>query len=765
MFSRKISLLFFALVQFSFVSFSQITLWTEDFGSGCNQGQLANGFSGANGAWTVASTGTNDPEANTFFVSATEAGFPAGTCGDGCGTNGTLTNRTLHLGNIAVPAFGLTADNGASYNAGGLCGFFFCVATDRRAESPTINMTGQNTLTLNFNYMENGDGALDDASLWYFDGAVWSLLNTLAKTPVTCAPQGQWTAFSVALPASANNNPNIKIGFRWVNNDDGNGTDPSFAVDDITITTPGVGSPPVADFSASATAICAGTCIDFTNLGTYVAGATFSWDFGNTLTSTLEDPTNICYNTAGTYTVSLTITDANGTDTETKTSYIVVTDPNSAGTDVNANACNNASVTLSTLLSGADAGGVWAETSGSPSGQFNTSTSVLNANGLTPGIYTFTYTVSGPAPCGTDQAILTINVQDCSVSGPTASFNVSSGTVCQGQSLIFNSNSTGSNIQSYSWSFGGGLPGTANTAGPHSVTFNTVGNFSVLLVVTDEFGATDDTLVTIQVISCSAPVAAFGISDNDPCSGDCITFTNNSSSVSTPTYAWSFPGGSPSSSSAANPGPVCYNTPGTYTATLVVTNSFGTASYSQDIDVLNPPVIDVFGTTIINLGETAVIGANTTEGDITWSWTPNNQGDILDCDASDCSQATVSPVINTTFAATVTTPEGCTSTDFVLIGVNVPSTGYAIGVPNSFSPNDDGKNDVLMVDGLGISSLMFKVFNRYGQKVFESDDQSIGWDGKMNGEPLNPATFAWTLECIMVNGEKVTLNGNVTLLK
>jgi gliding motility-associated-like protein len=101
----------------------------------------------------------------------------------------------------------------------------------------------------------------------------------------------------------------------------------------------------------------------------------------------------------------------------------------------------------------------------------------------------------------------------------------------------------------------------------------------------------------------------------------------------------------------------------------------------------------------------------------------------------------------------------------VLVAVSVPIGGYAIGVPNSFSPNDDSKNDVLFVNGLGITTMVFKVYNRYGQLVFESDDQNIGWDGKVNGEPLNPATFAWTLEYVLVNGQGGKMNGNVTLLK
>lgn len=732
---------------------AQTIIWSEGFQNGCASNCLASGYTGPEGTWTVTSTGTNGAESNIWYVSGAECGNDATECGTGCGA----TDPSLHIGSNAS----IFGDIGAAYLNGG-AGFFDPV-TDTRAESPTIDLTGQTTITLSFNYIENGDGVNDNATLWYFNGAVWSQIDALAKTPLTCNPQGTWTAYSVILPASANNNANVKIGFRWVNNDDGVGTDPSFAVDDIQLTVASAGTPPVADFSTPVTTICAGTCIDFTNTSTFGASPTFSWDFGNGDISPLQDPTGICYNTAGVYTVTLTVSDPGGTDTEAKTNYITVIDASTAGADNSGSVCNTTTFDVAALLSGEDPGGVWAETTAAPSGQFNTTTGVLDANGLTAGNYTFSYTVTGTSPCPNDVANFTITVNDCS-GGPTAIISASNGTVCQGQSLIFNSASTGTNISSSVWSFGGGFPGTANTPGPHSVTFNTVGNFDILLTVTDDFG-TDDTLITIQVVSCSTPTAAFSISDADPCAGDCIIFTNNSSSISTPTYAWTFNGGSPATSTSANPGPVCFNTPGNYTITLVVTNSFGTGSYSQDITVLPPPTITVSDDDFISLGDTAIISATASDGDITWSWTPNNQGDILDCTVSDCSEAEVTPVITTLFTATTTTNEGCEASANVQILVIVPAGGYSLGVPNSFSPNDDGNNDILYVDGLGITTMVFRVYNRYGQMVFESTDQSIGWNGTFNQEPLNPATFAWTLEYSLVSGESGKKNGNVTLLK
>ena len=102
-----------------------------------------------------------------------------------------------------------------------------------------INLTGYSSITLTFKYMENGQGALDDFLVEYWDGAVWAALVNPPKTAGGCAGgQGLWTAYSVALPASANNNPTVRLGFRWQNNNDALGTDPSVAIDDVQLTVP-----------------------------------------------------------------------------------------------------------------------------------------------------------------------------------------------------------------------------------------------------------------------------------------------------------------------------------------------------------------------------------------------------------------------------------------------------------------------------------------------------------------------------------------------
>jgi hypothetical protein len=106
--------------------------WTEAFTNGCTSACLANTYNGPNGAWTLTPTGTNDPEANKWYISCAENGNNANQCGTSCGND-----ASLHVG----ADDGFVLDPGAAYDAGGFCGIFFCVATDMRAESPLINCT------------------------------------------------------------------------------------------------------------------------------------------------------------------------------------------------------------------------------------------------------------------------------------------------------------------------------------------------------------------------------------------------------------------------------------------------------------------------------------------------------------------------------------------------------------------------------------------------------------------------------------------------
>jgi hypothetical protein len=209
---------------------AQTVFWKEDFGSGCNQGMLANGVAAtpSNNVWSVTSLTTgpgNGAQSNEWFISATDAGFPAGTCGSGCVTNATLTNRTLHIGpNLAAP----NIDNEASY--------FLTPGsnTNKSIISSTIDCSNWYNMVLSFNYFAGGGGS-DYAELMCYDGSNWTTLMPLANTVWTCTPKAMWTAQSISLPPSANGKANVRIGFRWQNNSGSGGDSSSIAIDDLVI--------------------------------------------------------------------------------------------------------------------------------------------------------------------------------------------------------------------------------------------------------------------------------------------------------------------------------------------------------------------------------------------------------------------------------------------------------------------------------------------------------------------------------------------------
>ena len=975
----KTRLLLAALLLLSSLnSYSQTVIWNETFDP--------------SPGWISVPIGVNGADPNFFEEDDDEGGVLP----PGCGVAGNL-NNTLHITSVFFPA------GGAAYDAGGLCGFLFCPETATRAQSPNISTIGQTNLTLEFDYIHGGD-ANDFGGVWYNDGFGWvALVNPLPQTPLGCLPQGQWTNFTIALPASCENIANLQIGFSWVNNDDGAGADPSIAINNVQITVPTIagptadfaanltnicegdcidftdmstlstnptwswtftgaatatsaiqnptnicyptagvyqvaltvtddngtdtetkvgyitvvaapeaglnaaqnlcnnatlnlntinvgadpggtwletsgtpsgqftagtgvldgngltpgnvytftytvtgtapcpndmvtmtitiidcsgGAPPVADFSANLTALCEGDCIDFTDMSTIATNPTWAWTFtgASTASSAVQNPTGICYPTAGTYQVALTVTDDNGNDTETKVGYIVVSAPPNAGANPNVNACNDATIDLDGELVGADPGGVWAETSGTPSGQFTPGTGVLDGNGLPLGnVYTFTYTVTGTAPCLPDVATVTVTIVDCSVLTP--GFTPSDLVICESDCITFNDNSTGP-ITTWNWVFNGGTPGTFSGQNPGSVCFAAAGTYDVDLTIgdgtstmtstvqitvnptpvvtatatpndticngdqvtltgggastyvwdngvtnataftpastttytvtgTDVNGCERSTPITITVVNCDSVSAEFSVANTNICYGDCITFTDLSTG-NIASWSWDFDGaGTPATSTLPSP-TICFDTTGTFDIELTVVGGANTSVFTITINVYAGPLVTATLDTLIDLGGQADLIA-VGSGPGSYSWDPP---EFVDCES--CAVTWANPYLSTIYIVTHTDINGCSAQDTVIVDVNFI---VAIDVPSAFSPNGDGNNDVLYVKGFGIANMIFAVYNRYGEKVFEVDDQSIGWDGTFRGRNENSGVFTWVLDYTMVNGDKGILKGNTTLIR
>ena len=130
--------------------------------------------------------------------------------------------------------------------------------------------------------------------------------------------------------------------------------------------------------------------------------------------------------------------------------------------------------------------------------------------------------------------------------------------------------------------------------------------------------------------------------------------------------------------------------------------------------------------------------------------------------------ATVAGIGEGSYAVTVTDANGCERNAAITLGdPGVPCDDiipHAV-VPNAFSPNADGENDVLYVRGEGVIQLSFIVYDRWGEKVFSTTSLSNGWDGTFRGKELDPAVFTYYLHAIFIDGTDKIEKGNVTLTR
>jgi gliding motility-associated-like protein len=106
---------------------------------------------------------------------------------------------------------------------------------------------------------------------------------------------------------------------------------------------------------------------------------------------------------------------------------------------------------------------------------------------------------------------------------------------------------------------------------------------------------------------------------------------------------------------------------------------------------------------------------------------------------------------------------GCTQA----ISTAVTGTTYAedVFIPNSFTPNGDGRNDVMKVYATGIKTLKFMIFNQWGQKVYEGKDPNGGWDGRFNGKDAPMGVYMYVATVVLHNGEEVNKKGSINLIR
>ncbi|MBI3135858.1 MAG: gliding motility-associated C-terminal domain-containing protein [Bacteroidetes bacterium] len=183
----------------------------------------------------------------------------------------------------------------------------------------------------------------------------------------------------------------------------------------------------------------------------------------------------------------------------------------------------------------------------------------------------------------------------------------------------------------------------------------------------------------------------------------------------------------------------------------------GFATDSIKIIVNYLPDVVAGNDTLIGIGGEVELWAES-DPDVTYSWIPDPE----ECLNDDCSEIYDVPDQATLYVVIVTDPIGCQNSDSVLVDIN----GYMeVFVPNIFSPNGDGENDFLVINGPRLFNYYIQIYDRWGKVVFESTEQKEYWDGKLNGADLAPQTFVYMLSGESVLGDKIAQEGNVTIIK
>lgn len=194
------------------------------------------------------------------------------------------------------------------------------------------------------------------------------------------------------------------------------------------------------------------------------------------------------------------------------------------------------------------------------------------------------------------------------------------------------------------------------------------------------------------------------------------------------------------------------------TTTYTVTGTLGTCTLQRTLTVVvnQPATVNAGADAIILAGDVFQMQATASSG--SYVWTPS----------SNLSSATIlnpsaNPPVTTNYTLTVTSPQGCVASDNILLTV-VP---YCIKPMEAFTPNGDGINDLwLITNGTGcLTSAKAQVFNRYGAKVFESDDYKNNWNGTYKGKPLPDGTYYYIISFVLINGKTQYLKGNLTILR
>lgn len=320
---------------------------------------------------------------------------------------------------------------------------------------------------------------------------------------------------------------------------------------------------------------------------------------------------------------------------------------------------------------------------------------------------------------------------------------------CIGVRDTFLNNSTGAST--YGWNYGDGSATNTTVFSP-AHTYTVAGTYNVELYIKDNVAGCVDTLIKKMIIYPLFSVTATG---DTICQGK--TAQLNASAANT--YSWTAQTGVGLSSAViANP----TTSPSvTATYTLMASDANGCKDSVNNVVVYviqAPDTVEDVHTIVI--GQTYTLPGSQVTAGFTYTWSPTAN---LSC--TNCPMPVFSGTVDAHYVETIADTRGCFSAHSTF-DIKVEPLA-SVDVPTAFTPNGDGTNDIVYVAGWGIKSLQyFKIYNRWGELVFESNDINVGWDGTYRGTPQNIETYVYQVSATSyISQEPITKKGYIKLLR
>ena len=292
-------------------------------------------------------------------------------------------------------------------------------------------------------------------------------------------------------------------------------------------------------------------------------------------------------------------------------------------------------------------------------------------------------------------------------------------------------------VSSWFWVFDDSLTSTAMNP---VQTFTTPGYHTVSLVVENTVGCIDTLLSGINI---NAPITASALGDTI-----CPDGTATLQAFGGSYYVWL--GDSVTQTMGNNTANAAPTTSSIYTVIADPLNGCPSDTATAEVFIDTTLSISTYGDTTLAEGGVAMIGAS---GGLSYSWQPSGETSY---------NINAQPLVSTTYTVVATDVLGCTASANVRVEVAAPF----ILLPNAFSPDGDNINDVFQPFYSGIASLDFlRIYNRWGEVVFETNNLNQAWNGTYKGEPQPLSTYIVQTQGSSYSGQTVTANGNVTLVR